>query len=97
LVKKKPGHIPERTCISCGRKGERSSFFRVVRTKEGNVLFADDEKIHGRSAYICRREECLKLAGKKIERALKISIDPSQRKDLFEKLMQAVRVQGEDE
>lgn len=53
-------HIPERTCIACRKKGEKSNFIKVVLDKSGRVLIEKDTKLDGRGAYICKgSEECL--------------------------------------
>ncbi len=67
--------IVERKCISCGRKGAKESFIRVVRTGEGKILVSTDRKISGRSAYICPNEDCIRTATKRLPRALKINLD----------------------
>ncbi|MFZ4640000.1 MAG: YlxR family protein [Nodosilinea sp.] len=60
-----------RRCISCRRLAPRSEFFRVVRTYPGSTIELNQGM--GRSAYICRQAECLRLAQKKnrLARSLK--------------------------
>ena len=73
-------HIPERSCIGCGRKGDKTSFLRIVRIRKdfaeegaGNDSFQIDRtgRMNGRGAYLCDNTECLSLAGKRhsLERA----------------------------
>ncbi len=71
MVKKRPGHVPERTCIGCGKKGKKSEFFRIVKTTDDEVVVAESIKVQGRSAYVCRDKNCVKLALKRISRALR--------------------------
>ncbi|MBP5273601.1 MAG: YlxR family protein [Abditibacteriota bacterium] len=53
--------MKERTCIVCRKKGDRSSFFRIGRDKDGGLFIGSG----GRGAYICRSESCLSQALKK--------------------------------
>ena len=48
---------PTRTCIGCGRKGEKASFLRIVAAKD-SVLLDPSGKTPGRGAYICPEEGC---------------------------------------
>lgn len=50
--------IPERTCIVCRKKGDKSSFIRIVKTKDSIVLDKTG-KVAGRGAYICDSIECI--------------------------------------
>lgn len=70
--------IRRRRCVACGAEGDRSSFLRVVRQSDGSVVFAGVEKTQGRSAYICRNIECVRIARKKnaLSRALKMQVSP---------------------
>ena len=53
-------HIPERTCIACRKKGDKSNFIKVVLDKNGKVQVEKDVSLSGRGAYICKdNEECL--------------------------------------
>lgn len=49
---------PERTCIVCRKKGDKSLFVKVVRNKNGDIAIEKDKKLDGRGAYICKNEEC---------------------------------------
>lgn len=50
---------PLRTCIACRRKGEKESFIKIVRNKNGSVDIELDKKLDGRGAYICKNIECV--------------------------------------
>ena len=56
--------IPLRTCVACGKTGEKKDLIRVVRNKEGQV-FLDKGKSNGRGAYLCNSRECLEMGLKK--------------------------------
>lgn len=51
------GHIPERTCRSCGRKNQQSGLLRFVviggRLVEGHL-----ESMTGRGIYCCKEGAC---------------------------------------
>ncbi len=53
-----------RKCVACGEMKKKDELFRIVRT-EGSFEFDPSQKMSRRGAYICRSEECLKLAVKK--------------------------------
>lgn len=64
----------ERKCIGCGEIFERKNLIRLMvenQTKE--IIINPDNKTFGRSAYICKNENCFKIAFKKnrFDRALK--------------------------
>jgi len=59
-----PNHEPERTCIVCRTKGDKSKFLKIVKNKDGEVLIEKDKKLDGRGAYICKKQECLEKCGK---------------------------------
>ena len=45
--------MPERTCVSCRKKGEKEDFFRISE-KEGNYVFDKEMKIQSRGFYVCK-------------------------------------------
>ena len=69
-------HTPERTCIVCRNKGDKSNFIKIVRNKNGEVLIETDKKLDGRGAYICKDEKCLNgcKKAKALNRAFKTTI-----------------------
>lgn len=52
------GHVPIRTCISCGTKRPKSDLIRLVLDPDGWVVCDFIGNAPGRGAYVCRREEC---------------------------------------
>ncbi len=50
---------PERTCIVCRKKGDKSEFIKIVKNKSGDIAVETDKKLDGRGAYICKNEACL--------------------------------------
>jgi hypothetical protein len=47
--------VPERTCVSCQNKGDKSQFIRITR----DFLPDFEQKAHGRGAYVCNNNECI--------------------------------------
>lgn len=70
-------NIPERMCVACRSRGDKSSFLRVVKSKNGIVKIDTAFKAEGRGAYVCANEKCIALAEKKnsLSRALKTNVD----------------------
>ncbi len=65
-----------RRCVSCKQLLDRKQLWRIVRDfKDGVVL----DKGMGRSAYLCRNENCLKeaLQRKRLQKALRCQINAS--------------------
>lgn len=95
MVKKNPGHIPERTCISCSKKGPKGSFLRVVRLKDGSVVVSTDPKIYGRSAYVCPSVDCIERSVKRLEGKVKIKLSDEDRQRIKNDLLALLNTQGE--
>jgi len=82
-----PFHLASfaRKCVACGEIFERKNLIRImIENKTKKLVINPDNKTFGRSAYICQKEECIKMAQKKnrFNKALKTQIN----EDLFEKL-----------
>ncbi|BAC90592.1 glr2651 [Gloeobacter violaceus PCC 7421] len=81
----------QRRCVSCRRTGERESFWRIVRVHPGWQIQLNEGM--GRSAYLCPREECLRLAQRKnrLARALKARVDEAVYEQLRSELAKIVK------
>ena len=55
--------MPERTCVSCRKKGEKEDFLRISE-KEGNYVFDKEMKIQSRGFYICKSPSCIEKLSK---------------------------------
>lgn len=56
-------HTPERTCIICRKKDEKSKLFRLAKLNEGFYEFDKEQKKQSRAVYVCKSLNCLgKLA-----------------------------------
>lgn len=86
MVKKRPGHVPERTCIGCGRKAPQHELVRIAVTRDGQVIVGRGIRASGRSAYICSDASCHKIAVKKLDRALRRPLTEQERQAIEEKL-----------
>lgn len=76
---------PTRTCCVCGAKRPKRELVRIVRTPEGDVHVDARGREPGRGAYVCADELCLERGRKarKLDRALKTSID----EDVYERIV----------
>jgi len=64
-MSKGKGHVPIRTCISCGVKRPKKELVRLVLDNQGLVHKDDKGSLPGRGAYVCPRRECLELLERK--------------------------------
>ncbi len=70
-------NIPERTCIGCNEKKDKSNLLRIVKSSDGNINIDNTGKLNGRGAYICKNIDCLEKAmkSKRLEKSFKMKID----------------------
>ncbi len=52
------GHIPIRTCLSCGAKRSKGELIRLGLTQENRVDRDDQGTWQGRGAYVCKNKSC---------------------------------------
>jgi len=66
--------VPQRRCVACGRLADRTEFWRIVRCWPDHTVRVDAGM--GRSAYLCRNRNCLKLAQqkKRLGRSLRCTV-----------------------
>ncbi|MBW1729959.1 MAG: YlxR family protein [Deltaproteobacteria bacterium] len=67
------GHIPIRTCISCGAKKDKKALVRLVLDNDGWVVVDKSGSAPGRGAYVCKNEQCWSELekGKRLARAFR--------------------------
>ena len=53
------GHVPIRTCLSCGAKRSKGELTRLALTPENRVVRDDQGAWQGRGAYVCKNKSCL--------------------------------------
>lgn len=63
----------QRMCVACRRKGDQTTFLRVVCAADGRMAVDPGPNLQGRSAYLCRNINCFELARKNrsLQRSLK--------------------------
>lgn len=81
--------IPLRKCVGCNEQKTKKELIRIVKTKDGEVGVDFTGKSHGRGAYICPKEDCLKAAQKRksLNRAFGQEIPDA----IYEKLTEELR------
>src|SRR4051812_24998059 len=93
---KPTNHKTQRTCVTCRRKEDQGSFFRVSRDADSNgtggrvgLWKGRERNRRGRSAYICRTADCVNAAMSKgrLDRALKGKVMDEERLALQEVLL----------
>ena len=84
--------VPERRCIGCMTSKPKKELIRIVAGPDG-LQIDTNGKMPGRGAYLCRSEECAKLAVKKnaFGRNLKTEISRQQAESLAEQIAQLCR------
>lgn len=84
----KTKRIPERICIGCQQVKPKNELIRIVKSPEGDISIDKTGKKSGRGAYICQKEECLKLAEKsrRIEKSFSCRIDAAVYEELENEL-----------
>jgi len=78
MPKRRPDHIPMRTCAVCRQVRAKRSMTRVVRTPDGSVAIDPTGKAAGRGTYVCDDPACrepTRLA-EAVKRALEVAIVP---------------------
>jgi len=70
-------HQPERTCIGCRQVLKKGDVIRIIAGPAGLVIDYR-EKLAGRAAYVCPRQECIRKAFTKetLSRSLHLKIVP---------------------
>lgn len=72
-------HIPQRTCVICGKKTDKRDLLRLVYQEEGGLQIDPSGKMEGRGAYLCKEGDCLaktkwKEVCGKLNRALRTTL-----------------------
>ena len=90
--KKRPKHIPQRTCVGCRTVLPKRSLIRLVRQAEG-VQVDPTGKLAGRGAYLHNTRSCWEKGLKgPLAHALKMNLTP----DDLERLRQFIQTLPED-
>jgi len=78
MPKRKPDHVPMRTCAVCRQVRPKRSMTRIVRAPDGTVTVDRTGKAAGRGTYVCEDSACrepMQLAAG-IQRALSVQVAP---------------------
>ena len=69
-------NIPQRTCMGCNEKKNKTDLIRIVRNKQNEIIIDETGKAQGRGAYICNNIDCLEkvIKNKRLERVLNTSL-----------------------
>ncbi len=80
--------IPQRTCIGCNIKKDKTELIRIVKNKENEISIDKTGKQDGRGAYICNNIQCLEKAikAKRLERSFEMEIT----EEIYEKLRNSI-------
>jgi predicted RNA-binding protein YlxR (DUF448 family) len=80
-----PKHIPQRTCVACGRLRPKRELVRLVRISGGGVEVDSSGRKAGRGAYLCPALTCWETGLKKgrLEHALRTAISADNREQLI--------------
>ena len=67
---------PQRTCMGCNEKKEKTELLRIVKNKSGEILVDKIGKKEGRGAYICNDVNCLEklIKSKRLEKIFETKI-----------------------
>jgi predicted RNA-binding protein YlxR (DUF448 family) len=79
---------PQRMCVGCQEMKNKKDLIRIVRSPDGDISLDSTGKKSGRGAYVCRTDVCFAKAfkEKRLERALKQTIDPKIYEELRVKI-----------
>lgn len=78
MPKRRPDHVPMRTCAACRQVRPKRSLTRIVRDPDGGVAVDPTGRAAGRGTYICDDPACReprRLAGA-VNRALAVDLQP---------------------
>ena len=58
MPKRRPDHVPTRTCAVCRTSRPKREMLRLVRTAEGIIERDETGRRPGRGTYICHEPDC---------------------------------------
>ena len=78
MPKRRPDHIPTRTCAVCRTSRPKREMDRIVRTQDGAVTPDPTGKLAGRGTYVCHEPACRdpERATAAVRRTLGIELTP---------------------
>jgi len=78
MPKRRPDHIPTRTCAVCRVSRPKREMDRLVRTADGSIQRDPSGRLPGRGTYICHEPACRdpRAAATAVRRALGAELAP---------------------
>ncbi|MFH1775492.1 MAG: YlxR family protein [Chloroflexota bacterium] len=78
-------HIPQRTCVGCGKVRAKKELVRLVCVAGDRVEVDTGGRRDGRGAYLCREWACWEvgLKGVRVERVLRTGLTQDNRQELI--------------
>lgn len=78
MPKRRPDHVPMRTCAACRSVRPKRSMTRLVRQADGTVAVDPIGKAAGRGTYICDDPACRepRRLAEAVNRALGAAVEP---------------------
>ena len=78
MPKRRPDHVPMRTCAACRTVRPKRSMTRVVRGVDGSVAIDPTGRLAGRGTYICDDPACRepRRLVEAVKRALGAAVEP---------------------
>jgi predicted RNA-binding protein YlxR (DUF448 family) len=78
MPKRRPDHVPTRTCAVCRTSRPKREMDRLVRAGDGLIHLDPTGKLAGRGTYICHEPACrdLRRAAAAVSRALGADLAP---------------------
>ena len=82
-------HIPLRQCVGCRSMKPKRELVRLLRLKDGSIVFDSTGKLSGRGAYICNSVCCFDKAVKAgaFNRALDTNVPAAVLEDVRNRVM----------
>ena len=78
MPKRRPDHVPMRTCAVCRQVHPKRSMTRVVRSGDGSIALDPSGKAAGRGTYVCEDPACRepRRLAEAVQRALGAAVEP---------------------
>ena len=78
MPKRRPDHVPTRTCAVCRAARPKREMDRLVRTPDGTIQRDPTGRLAGRGTYICHEPSCRdpERATAAVRRALGVELTP---------------------
>ncbi|MFQ5917961.1 MAG: YlxR family protein [Candidatus Binatia bacterium] len=82
----KRGHRPERTCLGCGARDDKSGFLRIGASSKGELYLNMGGR--GRGGYLHKEEACWEAFSrkKKLYRTFRLEVGQEAREKLIREL-----------